>query len=91
MAPEAWLRSHYLTRFEKIPTIYGPVSVRFHLDDAKSVLKVVYSSDYHHPPKSVVLQVPPIPTLSRVEINGQVHEAQPGESLITSGPPRHRE
>lgn len=85
MTPKAWLKTDYLTRFEKMPTIFGPVSVRFQLASGGKALDVHYSADFHHAPAKVVLHVPPLPEIDRVLINGQLFEATAGRTL-TIGP-----
>jgi hypothetical protein len=82
LTPKAWLESDHLTRFEKIPTIYGPVSVNFKLADGDQKLIVNYSSDFHHAPARVALHIPPVETVRKVEINGTSIAANPGDVLM---------
>lgn len=81
MAPKAWLKTGYLARFENIPTIYGPVTVNFQLTNEGETLKLDFTTDYHHPPKKVMLHVPPLPNIKKVTINNQPFKAKSGEVI----------
>ncbi len=86
LVPKAWLRADRVTRFENIPTVFGPVSVRFGLDAAGSTLNVDWDARYHHPPTKIVLHVPPLGGVARVVINGEPRGARAGDHLdLVSG------
>ncbi len=81
MTPKAWLRANYLSRFEEVPTIFGPVTVRFQLSDDGRTLNLHYSANFHHAPHKVVLHVPPLPQIDQLCINGRRIKAGPGDVL----------
>ena len=78
MMPRAWLRSDRATRFENMPTQFGPVSLRFQLIDNARTLEVAFVPRFRHGPRRVLLHVPPLKTLRQVIVNGAKHPAQPG-------------
>jgi hypothetical protein len=61
------------------------VTVRFRLDNGGKTLKVDYDAKYHHPPKKVVLHVPPLPKIRRISVNAQVFSAKAND-VITLKP-----
>ena len=84
LVPKAWLRTDHLTRFENMATQFGPLTIRFRLTEEGKSLELAYEPRFRHPPKKTVLHVPPIPTLSRVVVNGKVVDAAPGTVLSLS-------
>jgi hypothetical protein len=81
LAPRAWLKTDHLTRFENIPTLHGPVTVRFQLKDAGKTLHVEYEPKYRLKPNKVLLHVPPMDGIEQVTINGKSRSAAPGQSI----------
>ena len=81
LVPKAWVRPDHLTRFEKIATEFGPVSVRFKLTDEGRNLDLTYEPRFRDAPRKVVLHVPPIGGLERVTVNGRSIAARPGATL----------
>ncbi len=79
LAPKAWLKSDRQTKFENVPTVFGPVTVRFDLQDGGSTLAVEYQDKFHHSPRQVHLHLPPLPGITRVIVNGKTIERQAGE------------
>lgn len=71
LVPLAWLTTEREARFEKMPTRYGPVTLRAGLDGNGGVLDVHYTADYRSRPGRVVLHVPPVEGLKRVRLNGR--------------------
>ena len=69
--PKAWLKTDHVTRFENVPTIFGPVTVRFELTDDGKTLDLHYSANFHHTPRKVMLHVPPLPEIDQLHINGR--------------------
>ena len=82
LTPKAWLKEDYLTRFENVPTVFGPVTVHFQLDSGGKTLKVHFDAEFHHPPKKVILHVPPLHNLQRIYVNGQEFSAAAGDVVI---------
>ncbi|MBN1346759.1 MAG: hypothetical protein JXQ73_28975 [Phycisphaerae bacterium] len=68
--PLAWLRADRQTRFENIPTEFGPVTVRARLGADRATLAVSFASTFRIEPRRVVLHVPPYPGLAKIEWNG---------------------
>jgi hypothetical protein len=81
LVPKAWLKADRATRFENMPTEFGPVSVRFQLADSSKTLKVNFAPRWRHRPGRVLLHVPPIKGLKQVVVNGQQMETGPGQVL----------
>jgi len=81
LVPKAWITEDTQTRFENIPTIYGPVSVRFGLENQGRRLKVEYAPAFRHEPRSVFLHVPPMPGVKQVIVNNNPFDAKVGDVL----------
>lgn len=75
LCPLEWLSSSHLTRFEKIPTKYGPVTLRMKLSNDRRTLKVDVEGDWHHKPRRVVVETPPLPDLKWITVNGSKYRA----------------
>lgn len=82
LVPRAWLRPGHTTRFERIPTVFGPVTINFELDPAGTSLQVDYSARFHHPPRQVILHAPPVPGLSEWVVNGKRNSAQSDATIV---------
>jgi hypothetical protein len=70
LVPEAWVRGEVVTRFEKMPTEYGPVSVRFGLSREGDTLNVSIEPAFRRRPERVVLWIPPVAGVKALEVNG---------------------
>ncbi|MBI4623318.1 MAG: hypothetical protein HY736_08890 [Verrucomicrobia bacterium] len=81
LTPKAWFRSDYLTRFEKIATEFGPVTLTFKLTDAGQNLEVHYQPKFRQTPKRVVLHAPPVTWLQRITVNGKAFAVKAGETV----------
>jgi hypothetical protein len=81
LVPRAWLTERMETRFENMATDFGSVTVRFRLQDDAKTLAVGFQSRFHHPPDEIILDVPPIESLSLVIVNGRKSAAKPGERV----------
>ncbi|MCK5644719.1 MAG: hypothetical protein KAJ19_28225, partial [Gammaproteobacteria bacterium] len=66
LVPLAWLKDDFETKFERIPTEFGPVTIIFKLVEHGKALQLNYVPKFRHKPKRVVLHVPPIEGLNRV-------------------------
>ncbi|MFB9962332.1 hypothetical protein [Sinosporangium siamense] len=75
LCPLEWLSADKQTRFEKIPTKFGPVTLRMSLDRRRDTLKVEFSGDWHHKPKQTVVESPPLPGLKWIIVNGNRYRA----------------
>ncbi|HPD29567.1 MAG TPA: hypothetical protein PLL20_06200 [Phycisphaerae bacterium] len=69
--PRAWLRTDRETRFEKMPTAFGPVTVKARINREGKMLEVTYRASFRRPPQKVLLHVPPVPGLKAVRVNGK--------------------
>ena len=72
MAPLSWFRDDYLTRFENMPTEYGPVTLKFRTSNGGSKLDISYSSKFHHKPGKTILHFPKLDNLKEIRVNGKV-------------------
>ena len=71
LVPFAWLKEDRESRFENMPTEFGPVSIGVKLADRGRQLRVAYSSRFRTPPRRVVLHVPPLEGLEEITFNGE--------------------
>jgi hypothetical protein len=76
LCPPAWIRSDQQTRFEKMPTLYGPVDLSFGLSPDGKRLEVTFKGDWRAKAPRVVLHVPPVAGLTGVKINGKSYPIQ---------------
>ena len=75
LAPLAWASRERRTRFEKMPTEYGPVDLSFGLSPDGESLDVSFAPRWRRKPAKLVLHVPPVPGLKRVVVDGVEHPA----------------
>ena len=71
LVPLAWLRPDRETRFERMPTEFGPVTVKARLSQDLKQLQVTYEPRFWITPKRVSLHVPPVPGLTSITLNGR--------------------
>ncbi|MEW5978981.1 MAG: hypothetical protein AB1898_24570 [Acidobacteriota bacterium] len=69
LMPLAWLRNGQTARFEKLPTEFGPVTLRVSLGQEE--LQVEFVAQYREKPRRVVLHIPPVDNLKRIRLNRQ--------------------
>jgi hypothetical protein len=81
LCPLAWLREDHRTRFERVATVYGPVSVRFRLTDGGTGLTLEVEPAFRHRPARTLVHVPPVPGLRTLAVNGAEHQVMPGDTL----------
>ncbi|UCD30019.1 MAG: hypothetical protein JSV03_05965, partial [Planctomycetota bacterium] len=81
MVPLAWLTADKPTLFERIATEFGPVSVRFQLQDEGKSLKVTFEPKFRHKPQKILLHTPPLKELEQVIVNDQTFKVGPGDVL----------
>lgn len=70
LCPLAWLRTDRKSRFEGMPTIFGPVSLVAGLGSDGKTLQVTFRDKFRKKPARIVLHVPPVPGLKKVTLNG---------------------
>lgn len=85
LCPLAWLRTDKQTKFENIPTIYGPVTLKFKLADDSKRLDVEYKPSFRNAPKKEVLSIPPVDGLKTISVNGKNYKCT-GKQLVLSAP-----
>lgn len=71
LAPLAWLKPGDEGVYEKIPTIYGPVTLRTRVSRDGTTLDVTYTAAFRHAPARTVLHTPPLPGLRCLRVNGR--------------------
>jgi len=81
LAPLAWFSSTEQTEFQNMPTEFGPVSLKWKLENGGTTLNVHYAASFRRAPQAVLLHVPPVPGLQRIVVNGREHHAQQGASI----------
>jgi hypothetical protein len=81
LTPKAWLKQDHLTRFENVPTVFGPVTITFRVADGGEILDLDYDADFHHVPKQILLHVPPLPAINQLRINGREVKASAGDII----------
>jgi len=82
LVPLAWVTSDHQTKFENMPTEFGPVTVKFKLSDNGKALDATYEPKFRHQPKKVILHMPPIESLYKVTINGRDHKAGASDRVV---------
>lgn len=81
LVPLAWLSAERPTAFERIPTEFGPVTLRFQLQKDSRRLLVTFEPHFRREPQSVSLHVPPLDGLSEIAVGDRVHAAQRGHVI----------
>ena len=71
LCPHAWISSEEETRFEKMPTEFGPVNLRFRRSADGKTLHVSFSADWRDKPGKTILHVPQMPGLEKIVVNGK--------------------
>ncbi|HEU5124160.1 MAG TPA: hypothetical protein VFW05_08880 [Verrucomicrobiae bacterium] len=79
LCPLAWISDKEETVFEKMPTEFGPVNLRFKLSADGKTLNVSFSGDWRGKPDQVVLHAPPVPGLKKIVVNGKRYS--PGRDI----------
>jgi hypothetical protein len=75
LCPLAWCSTEKPARFERLPTEFGPVDLRFQLSPDGEQLDISFKGNWRHRPKRIVLYSPPLPGLRTIVVNGQAHAA----------------
>ena len=71
LCPHAWITSEEETVFEKMPTEFGPVNLKFRRSADGKTLDVSFSADWREKPGQIILHVPQMPGLERIVVNGK--------------------
>jgi hypothetical protein len=73
LCPKAWVSSQQESVFEKMPTLFGPVNLRFKLSKDGKSLDVSFAGQWWEKPHRTILHIPPVAGISRVTVNGKHH------------------
>jgi len=71
LVPRAWLQAKQETKFENLPTEFGPVSLKVRLSRDGKTLTVTFKPEFRQAPARIVLHVPPVPDVRQVIVNGK--------------------
>jgi len=82
MMPLAWLKPGEQTAFEKMPTEFGPVTIKTKRSGDGKTLRVGFDPKFHVEPKRIVLHIPPADGLMRITVNGKVLRRPRGTSRL---------
>lgn len=84
LMPLAWLSQGRETRFENVPTEFGPVSLGVKLQTGGTQLAVRYSARWRHAPSKVLLHVPP-GNIRMLTVNGNQVQVTSGSKIVAIG------
>jgi hypothetical protein len=71
LCPKAWVSSQQESIFEKMPTLFGTVNLRFKLSPDGKSLDISFKGQWRETPRKVVLHIPPVSGISHVIMNGR--------------------
>jgi len=71
LMPLAWLQQGKPATFERMPTEFGPVTLRVEPAGGGKELSVAFVPQFRTAPSRVVLHVPPLRGLERIRLNGR--------------------
>lgn len=81
LTPLAWLRPDRWTRFESIPTLFGPVDLRFRTEPSGDALRVELRGRFRTRPRRIVLHIPPLRGVESALVNGRRIPVRPGRAI----------
>ncbi|MHC4445705.1 MAG: hypothetical protein ACYTF1_18850 [Planctomycetota bacterium] len=81
LVPLAWLSTDQQAVFDKMPTEFGPMGLRFKLLEGGKKLAVDFEPKFRRPPKRIVVHVPPLKGLQELTIDGRTFTVKPGDVL----------
>jgi hypothetical protein len=71
LIPLAWVQTAKETKFENMPTEFGPATVRVKLSKDKKKLQVIFKEKFWEQPKRIILHVPPLKGLRQITLNNK--------------------
>jgi len=74
LCPHAWITSDEETRFEKMPTEFGPVNLKFRRSADGKTFHVSFNASWREKPGKVILHVPQMQGLQKIVINGKSYK-----------------
>jgi len=83
LVPLAWLKPGDVSRFESMPTEFGPVTLRTKMSKDGKALAVEFKPDFRAEPRRVVLHVPPVAGLKKMTVNGKQADAGKKQIVIS--------
>jgi len=86
LCPLAWVGADRQTRFERMPTLYGPVSLRFRLSGDGRTLTVDFQGSWvDRGPRRILLHPPDLPGLRSIQVG---HRRYPADGVVVLSPGR---
>jgi hypothetical protein len=85
LAPLAWLKPGDRCRFDRLPTEFGPVTLRTRVPKNGKTLSITWRPAFRAKPKKVVLHIPAMPGLQTVLVNGEAVHAKGGKVTLKAG------
>ena len=76
LTPLAWVTKDKPTKFKNMPTEFGPVSLEWRLSADGKTLNVSYANQWRIKPGKIILHVPPVPDLKKININGKNYSSK---------------
>lgn len=73
LCPKAWVGAQQESVFEKMPTLYGSVDLRFKLSKNGKSLDVSFNGQWWERPRRIILYIPPVAGITGVTVNGRYH------------------
>jgi hypothetical protein len=80
LCPVAWFDSAKETVFERMPTLYGDINLRFRPTPDLKQLTISFSGSWRTARPRVIIHLPPIP-FAKVLVNGKTYSPQPQIAL----------
>lgn len=85
LMPLAWLKPGDTTRFERMPTVFGPVTLATTLAADGRTLAVDFEPAFRIVPRRVLLHAPPLPGLEAIHVNGAAVPLRDGKAVLSQG------
>jgi hypothetical protein len=82
IVPLAWIAPDADCRFDALPTVHGPVTLRTHRSADGRRLDVTWKPAFRRAPPTVVLHLPPAPGLRSVTVNGTPVRFRRGRAVL---------
>jgi len=84
LMPLAWLEAGKEAKFERMPTEFGPVTLKTRVSKDGRTLDVSYAAKFHAKPRRIVLHIPPMPGLKAVKVNGKAVKVVGNSIVLTA-------
>jgi len=75
LCPHAWISSEEETRFENVPTEFGPVNLKFRRSADGKTLNVSFSAHWRDKPRKIIFHAPQMPGLETIVVNGKPYSS----------------